>query len=659
MSELIPYSFGKLIKRIFREWETQKSIFDIKQKSFFHTPENLDFSVMFHNKRAATPFGPASGPHAQMAQNIAMSWLCGARIIELKTVQILDELEIPRPCIDVPNVGYNVEWSQELKIEESLHEYVKGSMLIDILKYSGIIKWQEQDIDTVLDISLGYDLKGIQSQPVQDYVRKMRDASDIVELYRSQIPEEYAHLREIPFNKQISNSVTLSTFHGCPPDEVEKIASYLISEMGLNTIVKFNPTLLGKVKLREILHERLGYNDLIVPDSAFDDDMHWDQAIGICERMKKLAEECNVGYGAKFTNTLIVENYRKVFEEKEKVMYASGAPLHVLAVNVAAKFREHFANEVPISFSAGIAPNNFHESVALGFKPVTVCTDLLRKGGYARASKYFQALTKEMKKLQTSDIPSYVKARAQERGSSTASLSEALQVNSRMYADEVANSEGEYHQSKHIKTPPKPGTKMKIFDCLTCDICIPVCPNHANFSYGLEKGSVPVTKFVKQNGVWEQQKTGEVSVNKRHQIANFADFCNECGNCDTFCPDLGGPYILKPRFFSSLEQWQQDGQYDGFFLQKEIGSETIWARFDKKEYSLTVANDQQDSSEDLPLCEFTYEGKSFAITTDGLQGDASDGTEIDGTYLIWMNLLRKGVTGEKQVNYAMLSGDYC
>ena len=42
--------------------------------------------------------------------------------MELKTVQILDELEINRPCIDMQTIGYNIEWSQELKIAESLEE---------------------------------------------------------------------------------------------------------------------------------------------------------------------------------------------------------------------------------------------------------------------------------------------------------------------------------------------------------------------------------------------------------------------------------------------------------------------------------------------------------------------------------------------------------
>ncbi|GIS37006.1 MAG: hypothetical protein Ct9H90mP9_0360 [Pseudomonadota bacterium] len=44
---------------------------------------------------------------------------------------------------------------------------------------------------------------------------------------------------------------------------------------------------------------------------------------------------------------------------------------------------------------------------------------------------------------------------------------------------------------------------------------------------------------------------------KKHQIANFADFCNECGNCDIFCPEDGGPYVLKPRFFGSRESFRE------------------------------------------------------------------------------------------------------
>ena len=75
-----------------------------------------DLSVRFHDRVAGNASGPASGPQTQMAQNLVLSWLAGGRIMELKTVQVNDELKISRPCIDAANIGYNVEWSQELRV---------------------------------------------------------------------------------------------------------------------------------------------------------------------------------------------------------------------------------------------------------------------------------------------------------------------------------------------------------------------------------------------------------------------------------------------------------------------------------------------------------------------------------------------------------------
>ena len=64
---------------------------------------------------------------AILAQNIVAAWLCGARYIELKTVQTLDELDVPKPCIDMQDEGYNVEWSQELKVFQSFFRSATNS----------------------------------------------------------------------------------------------------------------------------------------------------------------------------------------------------------------------------------------------------------------------------------------------------------------------------------------------------------------------------------------------------------------------------------------------------------------------------------------------------------------------------------------------------
>ena len=69
-----------------------------------------------------------------------------------------------------------------------------------------------------------------------------------------------AFIKSIP--ARISNSITESTLHGCPPDEIERIASYLITEKNLNTFIKCNPTLLGYEFARKRL-DSLGFDYIV------------------------------------------------------------------------------------------------------------------------------------------------------------------------------------------------------------------------------------------------------------------------------------------------------------------------------------------------------------------------------------------------------------
>jgi len=628
MAELIPHPFGALITRMFMELETEESIFDLSSKKFFTGFSGKDYSVKFHGKNSSSPFGPASGPQTQMAQNIVLSWLGGARIMELKTVQILDELEIPRPCIDMQTVGYNVEWSQELRIRQSLHEYVKGAMLIEILKASGKLDLAVNFGDVLYDMSVGYDLQGIKSDKVRQFIEDMLNAADIVEHYRKQIPDQYRQFRDLDFTTKLSDTLTLSTFHGCPPEEIEKIIDFLFREHGLNCIIKLNPTLLGKERVHQLLNDIMGYEDVLVPDEAFVNDTSWEQAQGFVERLGETAKSLGLGFGVKFNNTLIVENHRDFFPETEKVMYLSGTPLHVLGINLVQQFRERFGDQFPISFSAGIDKNNFADAVALGLTPITVCSDLLKVGGYSRSSAYFKELNSRMDKLGVSDIGGYIfKAygnaeKALENiglGSGNATgdayrkvlddvgelrkaagnnvfqqlISEVRLLNTKTYVNEVSTN-ARYGFEKNSTPPRKVGTMLELFDCLTCDKCIPVCPNDANFALKISPCETEILEFQQNNSGWSVHGRDLLKLEKKYQIANFADFCNECGNCDIFCPEDGGPFLLKPRFFGTMESFQKFTNHDGFFL--EHNSETVFGRFDGKEYRVSIKGDSVNYS---------------------------------------------------------------
>jgi putative selenate reductase len=542
VARLVPVPIGVLARRMLRELETRDAIFDLPARRFVLGDAAHDLSVPHLGGPAATPFGPAAGPNTQLAQNIVLSWLAGGRIIELKTVQVNDRLTIPRPCIDMQTVGYNVEWSQELTLEESLEEYVKAVMLIRILEASGRLRLAPGFARTVFDMSVGYDLAGIRSPRVQAFLHGMLDASPTIERLRPQLPAELGPLRDLDFPTRVSGTVTLSTFHGCPPQEIEEIAAFLMRELGLACIVKLNPTLLGAGPVRELLGT-LGYAELRVPDDAFAKDTTWEQAVDFLGRLEPLAASLGLRVGVKCTNTLIVENHRTFFPPGERVMYLSGPPLHVLAMHLVLRLRRTFGARLPISFSAGIERANFPDAVALGLVPVTVCTDLLKPGGYGRPFGYFEELRRRMDEAGVTDIAAFVRGGERRAVREGESEDVALVRGAETYVQRMTR-DPRYRAERTMRVPRKIGRTLRFFDCVSCDKCVAVCPNDANFAVAL-------------------------AVEQPRQFVNVPDLCNDCGNCDVFCPEDGGPYRLKPRVFTDRTRWLADAPRDAVLVEPD------------------------------------------------------------------------------------------
>ncbi|HMD83789.1 MAG TPA: 4Fe-4S dicluster domain-containing protein [Terriglobia bacterium] len=673
MSELVPIPIPLLLRRAFLEYEREGKIFDLPKAKFFRGLPGLDTSVRFHGHTASTPLGPAAGPHDQLVQNIVLSWLGGSRIIELKTVQILDELKIPRPCIDIINVGYNVEWSQELRLEQSLREYVGAAMIIEILKASKLLGqgFPEDGGHTIFDMSVGYDLKGISSPRVRAWMERMMDATAIVNELRATLTGPWACYRDLPFPTRISDTLTLSTFHGCPAGEIEGIVSFLLTEMDLNVCVKLNPTLLGKAHVEHLLHDVLGYHDLRVTQEAFDKDLQWVEAMEMIPRLDRLARSRGKRLAVKFSNTLVVKNHRTFFTDE--VMYMSGAPLHVLTLNLVQKFRQHMGAAIPISFSAGLDSSNMANCVAMNFIPVTTCTDLLRPGGYARLVRYLEKLGEKMRAVGATTLPDFVlrhcgqsinayqkvikgivdSLRGQFVGAdqeqigrveewlnsdilppsiaygasrhglhnrdlcqqvigkfeenasafppamvdalrrALAGLEQAIVdaagvLNTPILVKE-ATENPRYAWERNQGVPRKIGSKLWLYDCINCDKCVPVCPNVANFVYETTAVDVAYDNFeLTREGPPQRIPGGVFKVAKAHQLANYADACNDCGNCDVFCPEDGGPYIEKPRFFSSLETYRKYAGRNGFYIALEGDQATIYGMIAGASYQLSL-----------------------------------------------------------------------
>jgi len=401
--KLSPIPFEHLVKWILNE-ERHGKIFGYYKNLFFEPSLQSRFELSRFGKRISTPLGVAAGPHTQMSQNIILAWLFGARYIELKTVQVLDEIKVIKPCIDIYDEGYNCEWSQELKIKQSFDEYLNAWIVIHILKDK--FGWNEFD-NLVFNMSIGYDLKGIKSPIMQWFLDKMKNAEEEIQIKIESISKFYPHINDVSIPSMISNNVTLSTMHGCPPNEIERIGRYLIQEKKLHTLIKLNPTLLGAKDLRNILNDKLHFN-VTIPDSAFEHDLKFGEAVSIINNLISFSEQENIFFGLKLTNTLESLNNTKSLSAQEKMVYMSGRALHPISINLAAKLQQAFDGRLDISFSAGADAFNFHKIVRCGLTPVTVCSDILKPGGYSRLPQYLEKLDAELERTNSNKLNEYV-----------------------------------------------------------------------------------------------------------------------------------------------------------------------------------------------------------------------------------------------------------
>ncbi len=543
---LTPMSLGTLLGRIEHEWDTRKKIFDLPNARIWKPDPDIDLGFDFLGRRCATPIGPAAGPHSQLAENIVLAWLGGSRLFELKTVQILDQLVINRPCIDMQTIGYNIEWSQELTLGQSLTEYVKASMLIEILRqWEPLAEFIGPDPGPyVFDMSVGYDLAGISSPPVAAFIDGMLDATAEVERLRSELTGSWARFADVDFSTRISDTLTLSTFHGCPPEEIESITKHLIDVHDLDVIVKLNPTLLGYETVAGLVNDTLGYVDVSVKEAAFAEDLQFARGIELIEELDQYAKDRDHRFGIKLTNTLVVDNTKRWMPDE--TMYLSGPPLHVLASTLLDRLSKALPGrlaipghdgDIMVSFSAGINKDNLADSIAMGVNPATVCSDLLKPGGYGRLVPMLKALTKELSDSGHTDLLSWRISRQSAAVAAGHSSTAEQHV-----ANIVGEGVGPYHLSGNEKLPRVVDHELEMFGCVACNFCVTVCPNDAFFNIKSIEG-----------------------MEGRQQYLLFTDLCNECGNCMTFCPEEGDPAVIKPRLYTDADLFAgRSGQ--GFLL---------------------------------------------------------------------------------------------
>jgi putative selenate reductase len=453
---------------------------------------------------------------------------------------------IEKPCIDVKNVGYNVEWSTELTVEEAANEYIKGSILLQVMA----VELGLSDIkDFVFNISVGYNLEGIQAKKISDFIDNLKEArntetfKECIRVLKNNINKfKRFKLEDIDkISSKITNTVTLSTMHGAKAEEILDIARHLVTNKNINTFIKCNPTLLGYENIRQIL-DNLGYNDIVIRKKDFDHDLKFDMAVDIVNELKMLGKENDVFVGIKLTNTLPVYNSRNILPGES--MYLSGKPLYPIAIGVSRMFAEALNGDIHISLSGGIDKNNIVSVLKTGIAPLTVSTLLLKPGGYKNMKSLVDKISAEQIEFEKLNVE----------------VMKELAENAKDDTNYKNKGDGRYLEDT-----------LPTYDCFkkNCGICVDVCPNRANMR------------------VYDDR------FDAAYQIVHIENRCNECDNCHTFCTRGGFPYFKKVTLFADHEEFENSE--NAGILKLEDGKFKLRDE-DKNEYTYEIGNSDEKKS---------------------------------------------------------------
>ena len=516
---MVQIPFPKMMERIMLEKKTYNTVYGVSQ---LYTHDGVKELDLFEQK-LENPFGPAAGPHTQLAQNLVASYVGGSRFFELKTVQILDghELHVDKPCIRADDEGYNVEWSTELYVPQALEEYIKGWYAIKLISK----EYGFGDPDKfIFNMSVGYNLEGIQSKKIDDFIEGLKDARHTktwieCEEWALAHVDEFEHIDETyikSISSNICNSITLSTMHGCPRHEIEGIITHLLTVKKINTYLKCNPTLLGYEFVRKTLDD-MGYDYMVFDQHGFDSDLQYKEAVTLIQKMQELGRSNGLTFGVKLSNTFHVKITGNELPGQD--MYMSGKALYPLTINVAAKLAKDFDGNLPMSFSGGADANNIQKIFETGIWPITVATVLLKPTGY-------QVIKKLATLLDTCEFPKNQKV---DVAKLEALAKEAISDKNYQKKEAVRNKSllifGEH---RNVKVECK----------VVCGSCVNVCPNRANTT---------------------------VMVDGTKRMLHIDNYCNECGNCYIFCPDSCTPYKDRFTLFQNRESLEASNN-EGFAL---------------------------------------------------------------------------------------------
>jgi len=186
------------------------------------------------------------------------------------------------------------------------------------------------------------------------------------------------------------------------------------------------------------------------------------------------------------------------------------------------------------------------DTIAMGVNPATVCSDLLKPGGYGRLQPMLRELAKAIRDSGAHNLTDWRQACQKEAVAGGHPSTAAKHVDAILHPDGVEP----YHLRGNEKLPRAVDHDLEMFGCVACNFCVTVCPNDAFFSILTPD--------------WLKEDLGDGAGRQQYMV--LSELCNECGNCMTFCPEEGDPAVIKPRLYTDADLFAQRSSQGQSFL---------------------------------------------------------------------------------------------